>query len=122
MKRYIQLVCVVVLFMTESANAAQVARVPATPNPIEITQPDGSTLTILLRGDERHHYRITLDGYLVMANAKGFYCYAKLNCKKECVPSSRIAKNVSERSPSDWRYLKTMKKNQELYYSVPDYK
>ena len=50
--------------------------VPAKPTPIIITQPDGSELTVYLRGDENHHFYITQDGYLINQDSLGFYCYA----------------------------------------------
>ena len=36
--------------------------VVATPNPVQVTQPDGSVLTVKLIGDEYHSYYTTLDG------------------------------------------------------------
>ena len=36
--------------------------VKAYPFPITVTQPDGSTLTIQLQGDEFHHYKTSDDG------------------------------------------------------------
>ena len=37
----------------------------ANPNPITVTQPDGSLLTIRIYGDESFHYTTTIDGYLI---------------------------------------------------------
>ena len=61
--------------------------VPAIPTPITITQPDGTKLTILLKGDENFNYATTLDGYLIKENSNGFYCYATVNDKSELVRS-----------------------------------
>ena len=57
--------------------------VPACPDPKAITQPDGSTVTVILHGDEYYHFSTTTDGYTVMKNDKGFYTYAQLNAEGE---------------------------------------
>ena len=50
--------------------------VPAYPGVIETVQPDGSTLKVLLKGDERSHRVCSTDGYLLMRDADGFLTYA----------------------------------------------
>ena len=115
MKRFaLVMICVCALAQMACAQNAP-SRVPARRDPIEVRQPDGAPLTILLRGDEWRHYTKTIDGYVVCQNARGYYCYARLNCKGETVPGCRIAKNADERSASDWRYLRRMKQNKKLY-------
>ena len=47
--------------------------VPADPTPARITQPDGSTLTVQLHGDEFFNYLTTSDGYTVIKNKAGYY-------------------------------------------------
>ena len=47
--------------------------IPADPMPIQVTQPDGSKLTLVLHGDEFIHYTTTLDGYTVLKNQAGYY-------------------------------------------------
>jgi hypothetical protein len=89
--------------------------VPATPYPIEISQPDGSTVIIRLFGDERMSYRVTLDGYVVVENRRGAICYAKMNCAGKIVPSRRIAHNEGERGEKELRYLERMRHNPKLY-------
>jgi M6 family metalloprotease-like protein len=49
---------------------------PAYPGPITHTNPDGSTVTIRLHGDEHLHFATTEDGYLVKKGDDGFYHYA----------------------------------------------
>ena len=53
--------------------------IPADPTPIQVTQPDGTTVTVALHGDEFFHFTTTLDGYTVVKNAQGFYTYAMLD-------------------------------------------
>ena len=47
--------------------------VPASPQPITVTQPDGSVLTVRLMGDEFHSYYTRLDGTPIRRDAKGFW-------------------------------------------------
>jgi immune inhibitor A len=113
-KRLIFILLVSVFVLNLSAQNAP-ARVPAAPYPIDFVQPDGDTLTIRLVGDEWHHFTKTCDGFVVCENARGFYCYAKVNCKGEVVASRRVARNADKRTRCDERYLERMKKNEKLY-------
>ncbi len=60
--------CACAILGTASALA-----VPAKPTPIKFTQPDGSTVTVMLRGDERHHWYQTLDGYALVNRNNTLY-------------------------------------------------
>lgn len=48
---------------------------PANPTPINVTQPDGSTLQLKLVGDEFYHFNTTIDGYTIV-NVNGSWQYA----------------------------------------------
>jgi len=61
--------------------------VKAYPFPITVTQPDGTSLTIQLHGDEFHHYKTSDDGILLKENTKGFLTYAIINTAGEVVES-----------------------------------
>lgn len=50
--------------------------VPAMRGIFSVPQPDGTELAISLHGDEFFHYTTTADGYLLVGNADGSYCYA----------------------------------------------
>ncbi|MDE6402776.1 MAG: immune inhibitor A, partial [Muribaculaceae bacterium] len=53
---------------------ATLLAVPAKPGPITFTQPDGTEITVVLRGDERHHWYQSVDGYpLVLEDNALFY-------------------------------------------------
>ena len=52
--------------------------VPACPEARTVTQPDGSTVTIQLHGDEFFHYTATADGYTVELDDEGYYVYVTL--------------------------------------------
>ena len=51
--------------------------IPAKREAVRVTQPDGSTVTILLHGDEWKHFITTFDGYTIVKDTRGFYVYAE---------------------------------------------
>jgi hypothetical protein len=46
------------------------AAVPAYPKPIEYRQPDGTVVTMQLKGDEKVRWAETIDGYTLLRNKK----------------------------------------------------
>ncbi len=80
-----------------------------------ITQPNGQPLYLILHGDERKHFHTTTDGFLLKQNRKGFFCYAKETCCGRIKASSRVAKNIAERSIKDNKYLKRITNNSNLH-------
>lgn len=61
------------LALATAIGIAPVLAVPAAPWPIEIEQPDGSKVTLSLRGDEYFHYYQTTDGHITTPDADGWY-------------------------------------------------
>ena len=110
-------VLVIALFLAGAECAAGQAtqRVPAAPYPIEVVQPDSSVLTVRLHGDERFSFTTTADGYTVVKNKKGYYCYARVGCGGKIVATRRVARDAKERSEADLRYLEKMRRNAKLY-------
>ena len=74
--------------------------VPADPTPAQITQPDGSKLTLVLHGDEFFNYLTTVDGYTVVKNNAGYYTYAQLK-GDQLIPSHFIARDENQRTDAD---------------------
>ncbi|MDD3078073.1 MAG: M6 family metalloprotease domain-containing protein [Paludibacter sp.] len=106
---------VILLFFFISGINFAVFSIPAKPGTIKITQPDGTQLTVVLRGDEFSKFRMTTDGYLLKKSADGFYRYAKLNAATGTVISTDIvAKEISKRTPSDKAFLSTLEANPDL--------
>jgi M6 family metalloprotease-like protein len=68
MKRYLLALLVAMLSFSLPLKA-----VKAWPYPIKVTQPDGSTLTILIHGDENRAWKTTTDGRPVFQDADGFW-------------------------------------------------
>ena len=81
--------------------------VPADPTPAQVTQPDGTKLTLVLHGDEFLNYLTTSDGYTVVKNKAGYYTYARLD-GNQLVPSNIIARD--SRTAADNVYLASVPK------------
>lgn len=64
------------LWMLNHQSIAQRSDCASSPYPIEITQADGSKLTVITKGSESLHYRETAEGYTVLPNKNGIYEYA----------------------------------------------
>ena len=70
-----------------SMQAQKVAAVPAVPWPVEKIQPDGSKITVYLRGDERVHWMESMDGYTLMYDSERNIVYAQLDTEDNLIPS-----------------------------------
>ena len=97
----------VVLALLLQLTILPVYAVKAYPFPITVIQPDGSELTVRIKGDEFHHYQTTEDGYLLKKNNKGYLTYAIINTAGETVESSIIAKNITKRTATEIQFLQT---------------
>lgn len=112
MKKIFAVIVMMVMVLTINAQAPA-QRVPATPHPIDKVQPNGDTLTIRLVGDERSHFTMTEDGWLVVENAKGYFCYAIEKKDGTLVAGKKVAHNEANRTKCEVRYLnrKGVKRN-----------
>jgi M6 family metalloprotease-like protein/uncharacterized repeat protein (TIGR02543 family) len=98
------------LFMAPVLNA-----VPAKPYPSPFTQPNGETLTIMIKGDERIHWSETLDGYTLLYNQEKYLTYAQLDEDENLQPSDIIATDIEKRDIATLAFLNTIEK--KLGYS-----
>jgi len=87
----------------------------AYPYPVEITQPDGSKLTVILKGDEHIKWAQTIDGYSILRNSKGVFEYAIKDAKGDIIPSGIRVSNIEKRSNAEVQLLHKTSKN--LVYS-----
>ena len=99
--------CIFVLVMGLMCLIARA--VPADPTPAQVTQPDGSKLTLVLHGDEFFNYLTTVDGYTVVKNNAGFYTYAQLK-GDQLIASHFIARDEKQRTDADWAALASVPK------------
>ncbi len=109
MKKYI-FALIIALFFCNGLFA-----VPAQKQLITITQPNGKQLSYWLKGDEFVRWAETTDGYSLLHNKEGVWCYATLNEKGEMVASDIIACNPEHRDVNEVIFLEKTEKN--LFFS-----
>ncbi len=85
--------------------------VPAKPGLMPVEQADGSVLNVQLRGDERSHFYLTEDDYLLSFKNDIFY-YADVNDNGEIVASNLRARDINSRSAADKAFLNNINKEQ----------
>ena len=83
---------------------------PGYTKPIDVKQPDGTTVTLLMHGDEYLSYMTTIDGYTVVKGADGFYRYAEKQ-GGTLKATTFIAKNSAERTTQEQAFLANKQKN-----------
>ena len=75
--------------------------VPTYPCPIEYKQPDGSIVTITLKGDEFVSWAISTDGFTLLSDENGFFEYAVKNSAGDLVLSGVRARNENQRTTEE---------------------
>ncbi len=103
----LRLLLTIIIFLTISTI---VRAVPADPTPVKMVQPDGSTVTLVLHGDEWLHFTTTEDGYTVVKNKDGYYVYA-LKVGGQLIPSLVVAHDAADRQSEELSFLSGITKN-----------
>ncbi|PWD99117.1 M6 family metalloprotease domain-containing protein [Marinilabilia rubra] len=98
----------VFLFISSIQNTYAVG---AYPYPQEVKQPDGSSLTIKIHGDEWYNWITTTDGYRILKTENGFFEYASLLKSGEVVNSGIRASNPDKRETSETNFLNSISQN-----------
>lgn len=80
--------------------------VPAKPGVRVYTQPDGTTVSVEMFGDENFHYTKTTDGYLVVMSEDGWFEYAKVTNKGAFKSTGIKAKDAQYRTAKEDSKLK----------------
>lgn len=88
--------------MPQAVNA-----VPALPTPVTMTMPDGSVITVRVHGDEKFHYYTSTDNHVLVADEKGFLCYATEN-GAALKSSGVVAHNPEMRTAQELKYISTL--------------
>ena len=83
---------------------------PGYSKPVDVPQPDGSTVTLLMHGDEYLSFMTTIDGYTVMKCDDGYYRYADKTAEGWLTATSVIARNPEARSAQDVSFLASRQK------------
>ena len=79
--------------------------VPAKPTPVIKKLPDGSQISICLRGDERFHFYTSQDGYPIIEKQDGYFYYAVSDESSKVAPGSIRATDEAMRSPYELSYV-----------------
>jgi M6 family metalloprotease-like protein len=88
-------------------STATVGAMPAFPVAATVEQPDGSVLTVELRGDEFNKISTTTDGLRLINNCGTFY-YATANSHGEATSTNIQAHNAAERSVAEAAFVATL--------------
>ncbi|MDR0543631.1 MAG: immune inhibitor A, partial [Dysgonamonadaceae bacterium] len=95
MKKITFYFCLVIMSIMSQAAFA----VPAVPWPVEKIQPDGTKISVYIRGDEKVHWFESLDGYTLMYDSNKYLAYAEQDAKGSLVPSKvRLSKSNAPKS------------------------
>lgn len=80
--------------------------IKATPRPVNMKQPDGSTLLVRIHGDENFHYLTTTDGFAIQRDADGYFKYLTLD-KASYVRmlTTQRAHNVGHRQAAELQFM-----------------
>lgn len=84
--------------------------IPAYPFPKVIRQADGTTLTVVKKGDEFFHYYETLDGYLIAKNENSIFHYATLSPNRVIKPTKIKANDATKRNITEKQFVKQLDK------------
>ncbi len=105
----LMIVCVSVIGAVQSNALAM----PASPTPIELTQPDGTPITLRIFGYPEYHWFEDMQGYTVLLkNKEKEYVYAKRNARGQLTAtdllvgkSSPLTAGLSPKIQPDQRYV-----------------
>jgi len=89
--------------------------IPAYPYPVTFTQPNGDTLTVRIKGDEKINWYESMDEYTLLLNKAGYLTYAQLDEKGDLQPTEYIATDIEQRDVATQIFLKNIEK--KLFYS-----
>lgn len=88
----------------------QIFAVSAVPWPVEKQQPDGTKITVYLKGDERVHWMESLDGYTLMYDSQRNIVYAEKDTEGNMVPSNVIYESRPSKAKTTNEFLSGIKR------------
>ena len=82
----------------------------ASPEPVDVIQPNGTTITVVGKGNLNTSWTESIDGYTLIRNAQGNYEYAnKIN--GELAPSGVLASNPNQRTQTEITFVANQQKS-----------
>jgi len=100
-----------ILMMALLLGAAALWARPGYKKPVDVRQADGTTVTLLMQGDEFLSFETTLDGYTVLRGSDGYYRYA-VREDGRLKTTSYIARNAADRNAVETAFLQHTQKMQ----------
>lgn len=100
-----------ILTIVALSSISSVYGVPARPGIISKTLPDGSVISLNLRGDESHHQYFSVDGIPVFESADGFYYYAELMTDNTITTSQIRVSEIGQRTDEELKFIATLDKD-----------
>ena len=107
-KNYRSYSYMLILFMLTLTTLQTWAR-PGWQKPVDVIQPDGTTVTLLMHGDEFLHFMTTTDGYTVVRGADGYYRYAQ-RMDGQLHATDFVANNPEARTAAERSFLSGQQK------------
>jgi len=77
---------------------------------LTLVQPNGTSITVVGKGNLNNHWTETTDGYTVVRNTAGNYEYAN-NTNGNLTPSGVLATNLASRSTTEINFTSTLSKS-----------
>lgn len=108
MKYYRYITLLVSLFCTLAITA-----VPAKRSKTQVRQPDGTMITVMMRGDENFHFMCTEDGMPIVMDADKAYCYAYMADDGVLRASAQMAHDAKRRTQAENTFIIGHKKEVE---------
>jgi M6 family metalloprotease-like protein len=85
--------------------------VPAYPNPVTFKQPNGQSVMLSLKGDGAVHWAESADGYQLVKDTNGYFCYGVADASKGMVASSVAASDVANRTAIERTFVSQLGRN-----------
>lgn len=95
----------VALAMLFTMAATETMAIPAKKTPVRIQQPDGTEITILVRGDEYFHYTTTPDNIPISLGENGVYYYQRINENGQLEISDIKVNEIGQRTEAENKYV-----------------
>ena len=106
-------------FVVSFLSIVSIYAVPAYPGLITTTQPDGTTISYYLRGDEHFSFKMSEDGYLLALNEDGVFEYADFR-DSAIIPLGFKASDVAKRSVAELDFLKKAVKVSDIQMQMEE--
>lgn len=99
---YIKFTVAAIFLVLATANSMAV---PADPRPKTFIQPDGTAITVQIRGDERDHFYLSEDNYLLIRKGDAFF-YGNADASGQITDSGIPARPAEQRTDAEEAYLR----------------